>query len=174
MKKPNMEGEFIEFLSSKPITPPREISQSIVEKISGDLNPTSISVFAKVGLIHLIVGSITLIFCPQFGLGFLSGMGMMHLFMTLGSLGCSLLCGSFFLGFSTLTVALILRPEEIRVVRKNNFIQISLLSIFSFLFFMIFGEIVVSGHSMAWLLGGILMGVFSLEAGWFLRKNILT
>ncbi len=169
-----MKKEFIEFLSSEPISPPREISQNIIEKISRDLNPSSLSVFAKVSLIHLLVGSITLLFCPQFGLGFLSGMGMMHLFMTLGSFGCALLCGSFFLGFSTLTVALILRPEEIRVVRKNNFIQISLLAIFSLLIFMIFGEIIVSGHSMAWLLGGILMGIFSLELGWYLRKNILT
>lgn len=169
-----MKKEFIEFLSSEPISPPREISQNIIEKISRDLNPSSLSVFAKVSLIHLIIGSITLLFCPQFGLGFLSGMGIMHLFMNLGSFGCALLCGSIFLGFSTLTVALILRPEEIRVVRKNNFIQISLLAIFSLLIFMIFGEIVVSGHSMAWLLGGILMGIFSLEFGWYLRKNILT
>lgn len=169
-----MKKEFIEFLSTKPISPPREITKNIIEKISRDLNPSSLSVFGKVSLIHLLVGSITLLFCPQFGLGFLSGMGIMHLFMALGSFGCALLCGSFFLGFSTLTVALILRPEEIRVVRKNNFIQISLLAIFSFLIFMFFGEIIVNGHSVAWLLGGILMGIFSLEFGWYLRKNILT
>lgn len=169
-----MKKEFIEFLSTKPISPPREITKNIIEKISRDLNPSSLSVFGKVSLIHLLVGSITLLFCPQFGLGFLSGMGIMHLFMALGSFGCALLCGSFFLGFSTLTVALILRPEEIRVVRKNNFIQISLLAIFSLLIFILFGEVIVTGHSLAWLLGGILMGIFSLEFGWYLRKNILT
>lgn len=169
-----MKKEFIEFLSTKAISPPKEITQNILEKISRDLNPSSLSVFGKVSLIHLLMGSITLLFCPQFGLGFLSGMGIMHLFMSLGSVGCALLCGSFFLGFSTLTVALILRPEEIRVVRKNNFIQISLLAIFSLLIFMIFGEIIVTGHSLAWLLGGTLMGIFSLEFGWYIRKNILT
>jgi len=167
-----MEKEFFEFLSSNPISPPKEISQNLKEKISRDLNPSSISVFGKVGIIHLIVGTITLLFCPQFGLGFLSGMGIMHLFMGLGSLACSLLCGSLFLGFSTLTVSMILRPEEIRIVRRNNFIQISLLTLLSLLIFMVLGESIVPGLSMAWLTGGIFMGIFSLEAGWFLRKHL--
>lgn len=168
-----MKNEFLEFLSSKSISPPKEISQIILEKVSKDLNPTSISVFFKIGIIHLIVGSITLIFCPQFGLGFLSGMGIMHFFMSLGSVGCSILCGSLFLGFSALTISLILRPEEIRVLRRNEFFQISLLGLLSLLIFIILGEVIVPGLTMAWLLGGIMMGVFSLEAGWYLRKNIL-
>jgi hypothetical protein len=173
MKKENMKEEFLEFLSSEPISPPKEISQSIIEIVSRDLNPTPISVFFKIAIIHLIMGTITLVFCPQFGLGFLSGMGIMHFFMSLGSLGCSILCGSLFLGFSALTISFILRPEEIRVVRKNELFQISLLAILSLLIFFIFGEVIVPGLTMAWLLGGILMGIFSLETGWFLRKTLL-
>ena len=169
-----MKNEFLEFLSSESISPPKEISQNIMKKVSRDLNPSSISVFFKIGIIHLIVGSITLIFCPQFGLGFLSGMGIMHFFMSLGSMGCSILCGSLFLGFSALTISLILRPEEIRVLRRNEFFQISLLGLLSLLIFIIFGEVIVPGLTMAWLLGGILMGIFSLETGWFLRKRLLT
>jgi len=59
------------------------------------------------------------------------------------------------------------------VLRRNEFFQISLLGLLSLLIFIIFGEVIVPGLTMAWLLGGILMGIFSLEAGWFLRKNIL-
>ena len=169
-----MKNEFLEFLSSESISPPKEFSQNIMKKVSRDLNPSSISVFFKIGIIHLIVGSITLIFCPQFGLGFLSGMGIMHFFMSLGSMGCSILCRSLFLGFSALTISLILRPEEIRVLRRNEFFQISLLGLLSLLIFIIFGEVIVPGLTMAWLLGGILMGIFSLETGWFLRKRLLT
>lgn len=172
MKKPNMEREFLEFLSSSPVSPPKGISQHVVKTITDDLNPSSPSVFFKVGLIHLVVGTITLLFCPQFGFGFLNGMGIMHLFMSLGSFGCALLCGSIFIGFSTLIVGFILQPEEIKVVRKNNFIQISLLALLSLLIFMFFAESIEPGHTTAWLLGGILMGVLSLEAGWFLRKHL--
>lgn len=166
-----MKEEFAQFLSTSPISPPKEISNGILKKISKDLNPSPEFVFFKIGIIHLTIGSITLLFCPQFGFGFLSGMGIMHFFMALGKLACSILCGSFFLGSSTLFIGILLSREEMKVVRKNRFIKISFLGLLSLLIFHIFGELIVPGLAFAWLLGGILGGILSLEAGWYLKKQ---
>ena len=172
MKK-NSKEEFLDFLSCTEVSPSIEITKNIFEKVRNDLNPSPSFVFKKIGIIHLITGSLTLLFCPQFGISFLANHGIMHFYMPLGRVACSILCGATFLGFSAIVMSFILTAEESRVLRKNKFVNIFLLAAVSLLVFLIFGEPIVPGLIFTWLLGCLVMGVLSLEAGWFLKTKIL-
>jgi hypothetical protein len=115
--------EFQEFMGAEQAQVPKAVSDSILARVHNDLNLSSWLVFAKVSAIHAVMGFITLLFCPQFGLGFTDGMGLMALFMRFGDQACMVGCGAVFMGGSLLTASLVLRNEEIRVIRKTEATQ---------------------------------------------------
>src|SRR5687767_9104218 len=116
-----MNQELKEFLNTESIQPPRALSDRIVSKVYHELNPGLIQVFAKLFLVHAATALFTLSVCPQLGFRLLGdGMGLMHYFMSLGEHGCMAACGFFFLSVSLLVAALVMRPEEVRVIRKHR------------------------------------------------------
>jgi len=166
--------EYQEFLTASSSSPPRHISESILSRVSRDLNPSSWNVFAKLAVIHVGMSLVTLSVCPQFGFRILGeGMGLMRLFMVFGEYGCIVACGFFFLGMSLLAATLILRPEEIKVIRKNKFSELAVLTFLSLGFFLMIDAEVVFGIAVAWFFGSLAGGFALLEAGWALRRRVL-
>ncbi len=174
MKKENSmkwAWEYQDFLAGPVVMPPAHISESILARIHSDLNPSAWRVFSKLSLIHLIIGTITLLFCPQFGLGFTDGIGLMALFMRFGDQVCMLGCGAVFMGGSALTASLMLRSEEVRTIRQTELLQISVLALLSMGVFICTGAGVVAGLGIFWVLGSILGGLGTLELGWAIRNR---
>jgi hypothetical protein len=165
--------DFQEFMSVEGEEPPRNLSNQILSKIHGSLNPSQIKVFSKLLLIHLIVGTITLLFCPQFGLSPLGSMGLMGLLMKFGDYVCMLGCGAVFLGGTSLTAALILRPEEIRVLRDHRILQLSVLCLVSAAVFFILGYSIQLNLTLTWLIGALFSGVLLLELAWKMRRQLI-
>lgn len=161
--------DFENFLNTPEVTPPKYLTDKILSRVQMDLNPGIVNVFFKLVLIHAIVGSIVLSFCPQFGIGYFSHMGIMHYFMYLGPTICTMLCGGIFLGTSMFASALLLKPEEVKVLRKKRILQISALGLISLILFMILGAEVVLALGVAWLFGSFIFGILSLEFGWIFR-----
>ena len=161
--------EFEEFLGVQPQLPPEHLSQSILSYVHSDLNPSPWKVFSKLSLIHALVGGITLLFCPQFGLSLWDGMGMMHIFMKWGEQVCMLACGAVFMAGSLLVASLGLRVEEIRVIRKTELLQISILGLLSLGAFLCLGLNIVLSLAAFWFLGSLFGGIITLELGWKLR-----
>lgn len=166
----NAYKEFQNFILASEMKPPDGITDALLSKVRIELNPSSWKVFSKMTFIHAVVGTITLLFCPQFGISLFSDMGLMALFMQFGEIACMFGCGSVFLGGSALVSALILRPEEIKVIRKNRWVQFSILSGFSLGALICLGASVVMTLGVAWFMGSILAGLGSLELGWMLRR----
>jgi hypothetical protein len=164
--------EFQEFLSATEIDPPALVTQSVLGKIRMDLNPPALRVFLKVSVIHLVVATITLLFCPQFGFSFSAGPGLMGLLMKYGEGVCMLGCGAVFLGASALVSSLILRAAEIRKLRQSAFLQFSLLSVVSLVVLLAAIGTGIEMIFLAWLIGSILGGMASLELGWAIRSLI--
>ncbi|MGE4234163.1 MAG: hypothetical protein AB7F43_12615 [Bacteriovoracia bacterium] len=163
-------NDFLEFNSASEIKPPQAVTESIFQKVEKDLNPSSWVVFSKVALIHVVVGFITLLFCPQFGISLVKGMGLMSLFLKFGETACMVSCGAIFLGGSILAATFILRTEEIKIIRRNKFLQIPILGILSFGMFICLGATTISALALAWLVGNILGGITSLELGWVVHR----
>lgn len=166
--------EFQEFMGADQAQVPRAVSESILARVHKDLNPSSWLVFAKISAIHAIMGFVTLLFCPQFGLGFTDGMGLMAFFMRFGDQVCMLGCGAVFMGGSALTASLVLRNEEIRVIRKNELLQISTLALLSMGVFICAGVGVVASLASFWVLGSIIGGLGTFELGWAMRRRLQT
>ncbi|MFL5813890.1 MAG: hypothetical protein ACJ763_09965 [Bdellovibrionia bacterium] len=164
-----MNTEYQEFLN-KQESPPKKASEQILAQIHQDLHPSVWKTFSKLSLIHFAVALVTLSICPQFGIRLLGeGMGLMHVFMGLGDLGCPLACGFFFTGTTLLVASLVLRPEEIRALRRNRFTEALALTLLSLGFFVMIRAEIALGFALLWMLGSIIGSLLALELGWMAR-----
>ncbi len=165
-------NEFEEFKKSDSFTPPVASTEGILSKVHADLNPRVWTVFLKLAVIHAIVGGITLLFCPQFSVNPLGGMGLMSLLMKYGEQACMLGCGSVFMGGSLLVASLVLRPEEVRTIRRTEILQLGLLALLSIGAFICADSSIVGVLALFWMLGSILGGLGTFELGWALRRRL--
>lgn len=163
-------AEFEEFLSAEPVPPPPGLSETILSRVHQELSPPFWRLFPKLVAIHGIVGALTLLFCPQFGLGLASGMGLSAIYSRWGAHACMAACGATFVSGSLLAASLLLRPEEVRAIRGTWVLQLSLLTLLSMGVFLFAGAPVAAGPGVFWFFGSVLGGVGALELGWALRR----
>ena len=161
-------SELAEFLSAAG-TVPTAMSLDLRSRIEAELRPSRISIFAKISLIQFVVGGITLLFCPQFGISFTSQMGLMSVLMRFGDTACMLGCGALFMSASLFASSIFLRPEEVRGLRSSSMLQLLALSTLSLGTLICLGGAVVALLGLVWLVGAFLGGLLSLELGWRLR-----
>jgi hypothetical protein len=161
--------DFQEFLSVEEKNPPMILTQQIYQSIHRDLNPSKYRVFSKLALIHGFVGTFTLFFCPYSELYSIESFNIMHVLMNFGEQVCMLGCGALFLGTSSFVASLLLRPEEVQVIRKARILQISIVALLSMALFMSTGLLLLENLALFWALGSILGGLLTLEFGWALR-----
>lgn len=165
--------DYREFMEAEPINPPREVREHIFSLVHRDLNPNPWLIFSKLSLIHLAMGLVTLSLCPQFGVRiFGEGLGVMRFFLPFGTYGCIALCGAFFVGASLFASSIILRPEELRVLRGHRLLQISALTFLSLGALVMLEAEVLLAFALAWIIGSILGGIAMLELGRYLRLNL--
>ncbi len=165
--------EFKTFMDATPVAPPQSLRENILNYVHKELNPSAVKVFSKISLIHVGVGFISLLMCPQFGFSPLGNMGLMSLLMKYGNAVCMLGCGAVFVGGTALISSFVLKPEEVRVLRKTEALQFAVLSILSIGAFLCLGAEVLEGLTLIWMLGSLVGGLLSLEIGWVIRKKIL-
>lgn len=163
--------EFQSFMLVEEQEPPRQVSSRVIQIVQSGLHPPQWRVFAKLALIHLVVGFLVLLVCPQFGIGLFEGMGLTSLLMHFGEIVCSIACGALFLGTSMFVSSLLLRPEEIRVMREREFVQLTLLALVSIFVFALLGATVAATLGLAWIMGSVLGGYTSFELGSRIRAR---
>lgn len=162
--------EFREFMAQDRITVPKALTETVLNMIHSELNPSGASVFSKMLGIHLLVGFATLAMCPQFGISLTSSTGLMQYLMRFGESVCMLGCGTLFVGLSSFVASLALRPEEVNVLRRNRVLQVSLLATLSLGAFVALGGNVEPSMGMVWSLGAIVGGSALLQLGWSIRR----
>ncbi len=162
--------EFREFMDSPEVRPPQHVSESLLEFVRRDLNPGLWNVLGKLGIIHTIMGSLSLLVCAQFGIG--RGTHVNHLFMSLGELACMGICGALFLGVSLTIASMVLSASEAHSLRKHRYVHVLILSALSlFVFFCLGAEIGVS-LGLAWLLGATISGILVNEVALGMRRFV--
>ncbi len=161
------EKDFREFVEALEVTPPNKLSGALVALVAADLNPSSLIVFVKLLVITLLSGAISLVVCPQFGFG--SNMALMRFFMQLGPHACSLACGAVFVSLGALLSVIVLRPEELRVIRRTKYLQLVVTAALSLSVFICAGASVVLTVAVFWLFGAIAGGLMTFEALYRLR-----
>lgn len=162
----------MEFMAVEPVSVPKAVETSVFSLIDEALHPSPLKVFVRVALIQFVVGSFTLLFCPQFGVSFLSSHGIMPFLMQFGESVCMLGCGAIFTSLSLLLVSFLLRPEEIRSLRRHEVLHLFSLSTLSLGALLCLGGEIVFTLGLVWLLGAMIGGAATLELGWFIRRKI--
>lgn len=166
-------NELSEFISVEPVQPPKALSELITGRVHEDLNPVLWKVFLKLTFIHALVGGVTLAFCPQFGFGLTSGMGLMGLFMRFGNEACMVGCGAVFMGGSLLVASLALKTAEVRVIRRTEILQVSLLAFLSIGVFICTGSEAIEGLTLFWVMGSVIGGLGTFELGLKFRQWVM-
>ncbi|MBI4924421.1 MAG: hypothetical protein HY843_00740 [Bdellovibrio sp.] len=166
--------DFDVFLNTTPVTPPLALSSRVLLQIQNKLNPAFSLVLTKLFLLHLVAGSMTLVFCPQFGIGFSNNaFNVMHFLTKFGEHVCMFGCGVFFVSLSALLAALSLKPEELRVLKRFPGLPFLITALVSTGLLLCFGaEITFGSIFLIWLLGVVTGGTTTLEIGWALRKSL--
>jgi hypothetical protein len=161
-KEKQMREEFEEFMSCCDVAPARCCSTTC-ECVKQALHPKFWLVFKKLSIVQLFAGSVTLLFCPQFGIGPLGGgHGLMHTFMELGPIFCALACGGFFFGVSAIVASVFLTREERGVAVRTGLGQFGLLGVASMAALMLVSTSVgefsppTAETVFFWLTGGVL------------------
>ena len=91
-----LQKEWQEFTNSTSQVP-NELKQSVHQKIAEKLNPAKHILFSKLALIQAFIGTLTLLFCPQFKFSLTANDQLYHYFHhTFGHYGCMIACGALF------------------------------------------------------------------------------
>jgi hypothetical protein len=164
-----VDKEFEEFKSHSE-SPAPGLGEAILTRVRQDLNPNAWRVFSKLALIYFAMSLVILSFCPQFGVRIYGeGEGLMPYFMSLGEYGCMVGCGAFFLGSTAVLAAILLRREELRILRKSHVLAFGVLGLLSLgVFAMAHAEIVL-GLAAAWFVGSVLASSVGFEFVAWLR-----
>lgn len=158
--------EFESFMEGPEIAPPQELSQKVLGFVRNELNPRILSIVSKLAAIHVVVGSLSLLICSQFGMG----TGEM-LFMGLGEVACTLFCGALFLGASTFVAGFVFSKDELRKIRRTAYSPILALGILSLSIFLFFGAEIALNLAVVWLIGALGAGVIATELSIRLRTS---
>lgn len=166
----NRDKDYKQFLAKTLTESAPPLSASLRASIQRDLNPSAWSVFTKLAGLHLLASVLTLSVCPQFGIRLLgNGAGLMGVFMRLGPVACLVACGAFFVGTGLLLAGLLLRGEELRLIRKHRWLALTTLVSLSLGFFLMLDTEVLLNLAVAWFLGALAGGQLMLEATWIFR-----
>jgi|SRR6185312_54273 len=172
LKNKKLGAEFNEFLSAPEINPPTKLNHAILSHVHQELNPTAHRVFIKVLGIHTVVSLFSLSICSQFGIRVLPLYDAMESMMSLvGKTYCMALCGLLYLGFSALALSFLLKPEEVKVIRRHKILQLTLLTGLSLGVFLCLGAEVLFIPAALWMAGSLIGGIVTLELGWMLRSR---
>lgn len=83
---------------------------------------------------------------------------------------CMLGCGTLFVGVSLLAAGYFLTLEEVRSLKRTEFLQNLSLGLVSLGLFTAFGAQLILSVAGLWLLGGLIGGFVATEAVWRMKK----
>lgn len=158
--------DYSEFLSTDEVRVPRELNNKVLEDIRSLLNPNAWAVFAKILGIHFVIGFLSLAICHQFDMNpFGTSRSLSDWFMDMWGHGaCMIGCGVVFVSFSVLAAGYFLSIEEVKALRRTEFLQTLALGVTSLITFALFGAQLAITFAGLWLLGALIGGCIASEA----------
>lgn len=145
-KEDRMKSEFETFSKDPGVVPPAGISARVRLKIEADLNPAPKHMLIQSLGLHAVSGALTLLLCPQFGIGPLGGgKGLMGFVESYGHVFCGLFCGAFFMSLTAFLAPFWLSSPVRTALSRNALAMASLLTLGS-LFALLLLALMVRGE----------------------------
>jgi hypothetical protein len=167
-------NEFNEFVSQENVEVPVSLSKRVMDRMEFLINPDPKKVFAKILGIHLIVGFLSLAVCHQFDMNpFSTSFSLESVFMKMGGHNvCMVFCGVLFVGLSLAAAGFFLSIEEVRALKRTEFLQALSLGVISLGIFAFAGAELALTLAGLWLLGALIGGYLSIEGSFWIRQRI--
>ncbi|RLA63393.1 MAG: hypothetical protein DRQ88_09580 [Epsilonproteobacteria bacterium] len=163
-------NELLDFFEKSDFRPSRKLDKTILQFVKKELIPNHKKIFGKLFLIQAFVGTLVLLFCPQFNFSLTGSYEVFHFFHRhLGMYGCTAVCGGIFLGSGLFVANFILERGEIAVIKKSKFLYSTALSGLCILIFIFAGAEIYLDLSLIWLIGSSLVAIITFEFGRFIR-----
>lgn len=166
-----LEQEFAEFIAAEPLAPTPALDDVILKRVARDLCPARWKIWARLTLVEVTAGLLTLTICPQFGLGF----GQHNEFLRALHAATTppvfyLLCGLIFVSFGAGLGGLVLAPAEIRTLGQQKYLYFTVYSLLSYLGLLGLGSEAFVISSLVWVLGALLGNILTFAAVIRLRQ----
>ncbi len=153
---------------------PKMLERDTKDRVIEMLTPPKHVLFGKLALVQAFIGTLTLLFCPQFKFSLTANDDLYHYFhYTFGHYGCMVACGALFLGSGMIFAGFLLNDDEIRSIRKSRTLFISAISGASLTIFMLIGAEVYLDMALYWIVGTLVGGLLSFETSSLLKIKAL-
>lgn len=105
-----MKHEFLEFLTHKE-HPPKGLSELTRRDVL--LSFHSKSIISRFVFFQFLGALFSMSVCPQFGIGFVEGHGITHIFRMISDMACAAFCGSLFFSSGAVMAFIGMKGEEL-------------------------------------------------------------
>lgn len=165
--------EYESFLKAEEIVVPNDVTEKVFSQMQSLVNPNAWIVFSKILGFHIVVGFLSLSICHQFGINpFGTKQSLDAWFMTIGGHStCMIFCGVLFVGLSLLSAGYFLTIEEVKVLKRTEFLQTFALGAVSLSIFALVGAELAVTFAGLWLLGALVGGFIATETVWKLKRS---
>ncbi len=166
-----LEQEFAEFIAAEPLAPAPALDEVILLRVARDLCPARWKIWARLTLVQVTAGLLTLTICPQFGVGFGQHNEFLHaLHAATTPLVFYLLCGLIFVSFGAGLGGLVLTRAEILTLGQQKYLYFTVYSLLSYFGLVILGSEAFVIISVVWVLGALLGNILTFAAVIRLRQ----
>jgi len=173
-KKSDYAKDYLSFIDSEKIDPPRELSHRVLDIIIAEMKPSHRLVLGKLILIQAFIGTITMIFCPQFSFSLTSNHDVFHFFHhKFGESICMIICGSIFMGTGALFASFLMKKGEIHRIKESRLLYYLTTSIFFMSIFYILGADIYLRLVSFWLIGSVIGGAIMFEVSRLVKQEFL-
>ncbi|NCN42544.1 hypothetical protein GW916_15005 [bacterium] len=162
--------EWKEFNGESPEKTDSPLSLSLRNQIEKDLNPKPAFVFFHLLGIHALAGALSLIVCPQMGLGGAFGeFSLMNLFMVFGTTACFFFCGAFFVSTSLIAAFVFLEKDSLKMITRKKWLFLPGMLGFSFVVLKMLSLNLNQessdflSHDLPWMAGALLIGFLLIK-----------
>jgi hypothetical protein len=167
--------DYLEFINTPDVLPPREMDNLVLSEIKNKLDPTSSLILLKLSIVHAFMGSLTMVFCPQFEMSLTANQDAFHFFhRTFGYHGCLAICGMIFLGSGALFASLIFKRDEVRKINSKFYFFFPTLCLLSLGLFFVLGARPYIDIVFSWSAGGILGSILIFYFTSVIKGNFLS
>jgi hypothetical protein len=130
-------GTYAVFLSGNESVP-ESVFTRVRSDLEGRMKPGFLRVLFEILKTQIILGALTLLVCPQFGVGPLGGGdGLMGWVESYGHLVCGLYCGTIFVGLNVIYSRFFLSLDYKNAIRAEPLLPFAVLGVISFLLILI-------------------------------------
>lgn len=163
--------EFAEFIEADPAASSRGMDEKVLRMVAKDLRPAPWKIFAKLTLVEVAAGLVTLTLCLQFGLGFGAHNEFLHrLHAATSPAVFYLLCGVLFVTLGAALGGFVLTRHEIRAVSPTRNRYFAVYSLLAYVTLVILGPEVFVAGSLTWIVGAMMGNVLGYGAVIRLRR----